>query len=50
MPREKDEERDHRIHDEIIVDAYGDEEQAMSWYYPRSAYVFQLPSKSGARE
>ena len=33
MAREKDAERDHRIHDEIIVDAYGDEEQAMSWYY-----------------
>jgi Calcium binding len=33
MAREKDAERDYRIHDEIIVDAYGDEEQAMSWYY-----------------
>jgi hypothetical protein len=33
MAREKDGERDHRIHDEIIVDAYGEEEQAMSWYY-----------------
>jgi hypothetical protein len=33
MTRQKDEERDHRIHDEIIVDAYGEEEQAMSWYY-----------------
>lgn len=28
----KDEEREKRIHMEIIVDAYGPEEQAMSWY------------------
>jgi len=26
-------ERESRIHEEIIVDAYGPEEQAMSWYY-----------------
>jgi len=26
-------ERENRIHEEIIVDAYGPEEQAMSWYY-----------------
>jgi len=26
-------EREARIHDKIIVDAYGDEEVAMSWYY-----------------
>jgi hypothetical protein len=25
--------RECRIHEEIIVDAYGPEEQAMSWYY-----------------
>jgi Calcium binding len=25
--------RDNRIHQEIIVDAYGPEEQAMGWYY-----------------
>ena len=25
--------REIRIHDEIIVDAYGPEEQAMGWYY-----------------
>jgi hypothetical protein len=25
--------RENRIHEEIIVDAYGPEEQAMSWYY-----------------
>jgi len=28
----KDEARDKRIHMEIIVDAYGPEEQAMGWY------------------
>lgn len=25
--------RESRIHEEIIVDAYGPEEQAMGWYY-----------------
>ena len=29
----KDPIREDRIHDEAIVDAYGPEEQAMSWYY-----------------
>src|SRR5258708_25892213 len=29
----KDEEREQRIIMEIIVDAYGPEEQAMGWYY-----------------
>ena len=29
----KDEIREHRIMMEIIVDAYGAEEQAMGWYY-----------------
>lgn len=29
----KDSEREHRISMEIIVDAYGPEEQAMGWYY-----------------
>src|SRR5205085_5658647 len=34
MTREaKDEERERRIEMEIIVDAYGPEEQAMGWYY-----------------
>ena len=28
----KDDEREERIHMEIIVDAYGPEERAMSWY------------------
>ena len=31
--RAKDEEREERIHMEIIVDAYDPEEQAMGWYY-----------------
>lgn len=30
---ERDEEREERISMEAIVDAYGSEEQAMSWYY-----------------
>jgi hypothetical protein len=29
----KDPIREDRIHDQAIVDAYGQEEQAMSWYY-----------------
>jgi len=32
-PPPKDEEREERIHVEIIVDAYGGGEQAMGWYY-----------------
>ena len=31
--RPRDDAREQRIHDEIIVDAYGPEEQAMGWYY-----------------
>ena len=30
---ERDEERENRIHNEAIVDAYDAEERAMSWYY-----------------
>jgi hypothetical protein len=46
MAREHDKERDHRIHDEIIVDAYGDEEQAMSWYYyMEEKLVFPMKAK-----
>jgi hypothetical protein len=34
MPEvKKDEAREHRIMMEIVVDAYGAEEQAMGWYY-----------------
>jgi calcium binding protein len=31
--RPKDPDREDRIHNEAVVDAYGPEEQAMSWYY-----------------
>jgi hypothetical protein len=30
--RKRDPAREERIHDEIVVDAYGPEEQAMGWY------------------
>lgn len=51
---DRDEEREARIHDEAIVDAYGAEEQAMGWYYylqDRIAFPFRgrciaLPSIS----
>lgn len=33
MTREKDEERDERIRNEVIVDAYTSDEQAISWVY-----------------
>lgn len=33
MARQHDEEREHRIRNEAIPDAYGEEEVAMSWYY-----------------
>jgi hypothetical protein len=34
MPKpKKNPKREQRIEDEIIVDAYGPEEQAMGWYY-----------------
>lgn len=33
MPKSKDEERENRILDEIIVDAYGEAEQLMGWFY-----------------
>jgi hypothetical protein len=31
--RPRDDDREQRIDNEIIVDAYGPEEQAMGWYY-----------------
>lgn len=34
MPRvRKDETREHRITMEIVIDAYGPQEQALGWYY-----------------
>ena len=39
--RPREEEREERIHDEIIVDAYGPEEQASGWYsYLEAALTF----------
>lgn len=41
---DSDEEREDRIHNEAIVDAYGSEEQAMGWYYylqDRIAFPFR---------
>jgi hypothetical protein len=35
----KDEEREHRIAMEAIVDAYGSEEQALGWYYYLDAKI-----------
>jgi hypothetical protein len=32
-PPGRDAARERRIHDEIVVDAYGPDEQAMGWYY-----------------
>jgi hypothetical protein len=32
-PSGREPSRERRIHDDIIVDAYGPEEQAMGWYY-----------------
>jgi hypothetical protein len=38
--------REERIHEEIIVDAYGPEEQAMGWYYYLEDKIhFPLPAK-----
>jgi Calcium binding len=43
--RSKDEEREHRIHMEIIADAYGPEEQAASWYsYLAETLRFPFPA------
>ncbi len=40
----KDEEREERINMEIIVDAYGPEEQAMGWYnYLSDTLQFPVP-------
>ena len=47
MAREKDEEREHRIRNEAIPDAYG-EEVAMSWYY-YMADNLEFPIKAKAQ-
>lgn len=42
----RDEEREERIHNEIIVDAYGPEEQASGWYYYLEATLtFPCPAR-----
>lgn len=47
MPKIKDEEREHRIIYEVIVDAYDDEEQAMGWYYYMAEnLVFPIKAKA----
>lgn len=47
---EKDEERENRIYDEAIVDAYGPEEQALGWYYyPKGKSASVALSEEGAR-
>jgi hypothetical protein len=41
---EEDEVREHRIHMEVVVDAYGEQERAMGWYYyldDKLAFPFQ---------
>jgi hypothetical protein len=30
---QEDPDKEHRIYDEAVVDAYGEEERAMGWYY-----------------
>jgi hypothetical protein len=42
----KDEEREERIHTEIVVDAYGPEEQALGWYtYLSDTLEFPFPAR-----
>ncbi|GHO75253.1 calcium-binding protein [Ktedonobacter sp. SOSP1-85] len=46
----KEEEREERIHMEIIVDAYGPEEQAISWYnYLSDTLQFPFSARCVAR-
>ena len=48
--RTKDEEREQRIHMEIIVDAYNPEEQAMGWYtYLSDTLQFPFSARCVAR-
>jgi hypothetical protein len=47
---DKDEEREQRIHMGIVVDAYGPEEQALSWYYYLEEHLqFPFSAKCVAR-
>lgn len=47
---DKDAEREERIHMEIIVDAYGPEEQAISWYtYLSDTLLFPFQARCRVR-
>ena len=58
MPQRKNREREQRIENEILVDAYDEEERAMSWYYhaenemrfPFPARCFQSEESSPLRK
>ena len=46
----RDDEREEHINNEIIVDAYGPEEQALSWYYYLEEHLqFPFSAKCVAR-
>ena len=46
MAKRKDPDREERIHMEIVVDAYGEEEQVMGWYYYlQDNLQFPFPAK-----
>jgi Calcium binding len=46
MKRRKDREREQRIDNEILVDAYDEEERAMSWYYhAENEMQFPFPAR-----
>ena len=51
MPKiKKDEVRENRIENEVIVDAYGEEEHAMGWYYYLAdKLTFPFPAKCIAK-
>ena len=45
MSIERDEAREYRIHDEAVVDAYGEIERALGWYYYLDGKI-QFPFKA----
>ncbi|MBV9937169.1 MAG: hypothetical protein JO150_01595 [Acidobacteriaceae bacterium] len=46
MKRHKNREREQRIENEIFVDAYNEEERAMSWYYhAENEMQFPFPAR-----
>ena len=46
MKRHKNREREQRLENEILVDAYDEEERAMSWYYhAENAMPFPFPAR-----